>query len=932
MTRVPIASSSGRTAKRRMIALVSLSVTLVMLCIALAAPAQAAPLAGTSIGNQASATYTDNSNVVRTATSNTTQTVVQQVASLSLSSTQTKVVAPGGTVYYPHTLSNTGNGTDTFSLAAVDAGTGTITFTNLAIYPDANGDGVPDNFTAITSSGPLAAGASFTFIVAATVPGTVTASNNETITLTATSGFTPAQNALNTDTVTVSSNAIINMTKSVTPGSANAGTGPVIYTLTYTNTGNATATGLTITDIIPAGVTYNTGSGGNHARWSVTSSTALTDAVDAPQVSGAYTIDYSYSAGASTVTAIINQVLPGETRTLTFEVNIPAGTLPGTVSNTASFSYNDGSTTATGSTNPATLTVNQAASVVVNNVSGSTSNGGSFDDITVNSAPQGGTVTFNAYVHNSGNGSDSFDISVVNGTFPSGTTFNLFKSDGVTPLIDTNGNSTPDTGALAADGTYQVVVKAILPAGSTGGPFSATVTGVSKFDGSKSDPANLILTAITANTVDLTINTARSDSTPAGSADSGNAATTGFGPGPEATAVSVQAANPGTTSTFAIKVNNTSGIADTFNLAVSQNTTFSPASLPSGWSVTFRADASGVAANCSTTGAVISNTGVVNAGANSTVCAVVSVPANASAGTRDLYFRALSPTSGAIDTLHSGVLVNTVRALSVTNNQSGQVFPGGTVVYPMTVTNNGNVTEGTVATAGTPNGSSDSKVILGLADSLVAQGWTSVLYHDVNGNNQIDSGEPVIVDLADIGGLTPGQSASLLLKVFAPAGAGIGDSDATTLTATTTGVISGAAAPAAASATATSSVISGQVTLTKLQALDAACDGTADTSYALTTITTGAVPGACILYQVTAKNVGTAGVSGLVVSDSTPENTVYNAGTDCPTTGGASVAATTVGTVTSEPAQCSAGTVSVDVGTLSPGQSAVLTFGVQINR
>jgi len=825
------------------------------------------------------------------------------------------VVAPGGTVYFPHTLSNTGNGTDTFSLLAADAGTGTITFSNLAIYSDANGDGVPDNFTAITSSGPLAAGSSFTFIVAATVPGAATSSNDETISVTATSVFTSGQNALNTDTVTVSSNAIINMTKSVTPGSANAGTGPVTYTLTYTNTGNATATGLTITDIIPAGVTYNTGSGTGQARWSVTGATALTDAVDGAQTSGAYTIDYSFSAGATTVAAIINQVLPGETRTLTLEVNIPAGALPGPVSNTATFSYNDGSTTATGSTNPATLTVNQTAGVVANNTSISTDNSSASNDITVPSAPQGGTVTFNAYIHNTGNGSDSFDISVVTGTFPSGTTFNLFKADGVTPLIDTNGNSTPDSGALAAGGSYQVVVKAILPAGSTGGPYTAILTGVSKFDGSQSDPANLILTAITANSVDLTINDV----------------TTGSGAGPEEPdAIAVQNANPGSTSTFVLKVNNTSAVADTFNLAVSQNSSFSPTSLQSGWSVTFRADTSGDG-SCSSTGAVISNTGVVNGGATASVCALVSLPANASAGERDLYFRALSPTSGAADILHSGVLVNTIRAFSVTNNQSGQVFPGGTVVYPMTVTNNGNVSEGTLATGGTPDGS-DSIVILGLTDSLVAQGWTSVLYHDVNGNNQIDAGEPVMIDLAGIGGLTAGQSASMLLKVFAPAGAGLGDINTTTLTATTSGAISGAAAPAAASATATSSVISGQVTLTKVQALDATCNGTADSSYALTTITTGAVPGACILYQVTATNVGTADVTGLVVSDSTPENTVYNAGTDCPTLGGFSIAATSVGTVTSTPSQCSSGTVSVNVGTLTPGQAAVVTFGVQINR
>ena len=48
------------------------------------AAAQTAPLAGTAIGNQASATYTDASNAPRTATSNLVQTIVQQVASFML--------------------------------------------------------------------------------------------------------------------------------------------------------------------------------------------------------------------------------------------------------------------------------------------------------------------------------------------------------------------------------------------------------------------------------------------------------------------------------------------------------------------------------------------------------------------------------------------------------------------------------------------------------------------------------------------------------------------------------------------------------------------------------------------------------------------------------------------------------------------------------
>ena len=63
--------------------LICFTVALLMMLSGNAAYA-ASPAAGTSIGNQASATYTDGSGANRTVTSNTVQTVVQQVASLTL--------------------------------------------------------------------------------------------------------------------------------------------------------------------------------------------------------------------------------------------------------------------------------------------------------------------------------------------------------------------------------------------------------------------------------------------------------------------------------------------------------------------------------------------------------------------------------------------------------------------------------------------------------------------------------------------------------------------------------------------------------------------------------------------------------------------------------------------------------------------------------
>jgi len=167
------------------------------------------------------------------------------------------------------------------------------------------------------------------------------------------------------------------------------------------------------------------------------------------------------------------------------------------------------------------------------------------------------------------------------------------------------------------------------------------------------------------------------------------------GPGPEASAVVTNAANPGTTTTFTLYVNNTSGAgtADSYNMLASSTTVFgSSNTLPAGWTTTFRLS---IGADCTAPnlGAVISNTGTVNGGANLLVCAVVSVPSGYAAGAQAVYFQSKSPTSGALDVIHDQVTVNTVHSVTLTPNGSNQIFPGGSVVYTHQLTNNGNVSE-----------------------------------------------------------------------------------------------------------------------------------------------------------------------------------------------------------------------------------------------
>jgi uncharacterized repeat protein (TIGR01451 family) len=889
----------------------------------------AAPLAGTVIGNQASATYTDASLINRTATSNTVITTVQQVASFTLTANQSKIVAPGGTVYYPHTLTNTGNGSDSFNLTAVDANTGAINLT-VYIYADADGNGVPDNSTAISSTGSIASGTSFKFIVAAVVPGTATNGQTETVTVTGTSVFDNGVTQTNTDTVTVTGNAVINVTKSLSVISGpSPSTSNITVTLTYTNTGNSTATAVTITDTIGTGSTAGMAYVLNSGTWS--GGATVTDAAGGDSAG----LEYDWNITApNRVTAVVSSIAPATSGTITLQVSINSGLAPGTstTSNKASYSYNDGSgDVGPYDSNTAVYTVVQTGGTVANG-SGASSVDGTGEPVTVASAAQGSTVLFTNYIWNTGNGTDSFDITISGSSFPAGTTFQLYQADGVTPLTDSNGNGISDTGPVAPGAYYAVILNATLPANATGGPFSVTKTSASFFDSSKTNTVTDTLTSISSSTVDMTNNTARTDSTPAGTANAGNAATTGWGAGPEVSPVTTNTVNPGGTTTFVLVINNTSSVADSYDLLADQDTTFGAANdLLSGWSAVFKRDNSGAARDCSVTGATVSNTGVINAGANRVLCAIITLPAAQAAGDQELYFRARSSTTGAVDSKHDRVTVNAVRSVVASPSNSGQIYPGGTVVYTHLLSNTGNVVEGD---------GTGSTITLSRTDSLAGAGWSSVIYFDLNNNGALDATDPTVAGtvhtlggtLAD--GLGIGESARFFMKVFAPAGAAIGDIDTTTLTATTANGTYTSTVPAVSSAQDTSQVIAGQVRMEKTQALDVACDGTPDAAFSSATIS--AAPGVCIRYQIVATNDGTAAIASLVASDSTPANTTYDDGSRnsaqgaCGTGAADAPAATTQGTITA-PACNSTGTVQATVGTLNPSQSVTITFGVMIN-
>lgn len=827
----------------------------------------AAPLAGTNISNIATASYTDANNTPRSVTSNEVKTTVLQVASFTLTADQTTTANPNGQISLSHTLTNTGNGADTFTvnLANVTNGTNgdTYDFSNIRVYLDADKNGIPDNNIDIKGTTiNVAGGQSVGLIVVGTTPNAVAAAAVGKLTVSATNVYSATINgnaattAINTDTVTIVTGAVIQVTKSANVTSVNptgsAAARTVEYTLTYKNTGNTAASNVTLKDILPANVTYVAGSG----VWSG-SATGRTD-LAGDETNGKYDFD----AATSTLNFVIASVAPNTTGTLKFQVLVNANTPAGTVANTASFDPDGPGTETPQNTNTAIVTVNSIYAGTINdsatdkyadNVAPTAPIGTKDDTITATTA-QGVAVNFGnnggeeIWIHNTGNVTETYNVSVNYNSLPAGSTVQLFKADGLTPLTDTNGDPVVDGGPIAVNGSQKIVARVTLPSTyTTTTPISAilSIKPVSN-SAALADTITLSISSVTANKVDLSNGSGDRDGI---KDDTPNA---GEGPYIAGDIINTLATNPGVAVTFPLAVTNFATNSDNFNIS---------SNVPAGWTVQYyTATAPGV---CTTN--QVTNTGNIAANGTAYLCATVTPPANATPGNTDVVFTVTSSGTGLTDSMTDRVTVNTVRNVSFTPDRTGQVAPGGSNTYTHIITNNGNVTEGLA-------GANLLPFTIGTVGNL---GSTISVYVDLNNNGIADTGELVTgADLTALltatpggAGLQPGESATILVKVQAPSNATAGQSDSSTITITPTG-------STAVSVNDTTTVNIGQVRLTKQQALDSNCDGTPDAGagvYGLNTIS--AKPGACITYQITAANDGNAPVTAVVINDTVPTYT-----------------------------------------------------------
>lgn len=284
---------------------------LTVLCLCATMPLHAqGTAAGTVIQNTATLNYKNESGVDQPAvTSNAASTTVSQVGAVQMTPASGANSGSGGQViYYAFTVTNKGNGSDTFTLTAASGSSPAWT---VAIYKDdgAGGgtanDGVHQSGenNVASSTGALAAEASFKGFVAVTIPGSAAGGAVDTTTLTARSQFDTTKTASAAFSTTVSA-AVMTVTKSVDKAQAAPGD-TLRYTITYSNTGNASATNVVVTDTVPATVNYV-------ANSVKVNGAAKTDAADGDNV----------TVASGVITVNLGTIAAGAQGTITFDATV----------------------------------------------------------------------------------------------------------------------------------------------------------------------------------------------------------------------------------------------------------------------------------------------------------------------------------------------------------------------------------------------------------------------------------------------------------------------------------------------------------------------------------------------------------------------------------------------------------------------------------
>jgi uncharacterized repeat protein (TIGR01451 family) len=356
--------------------------------------------AGTVISNFATMNYKDLAgNSFPAFNSNTVTVVVARLAGVDIAPpTAAKTAGDSIYVYYPFTLTNTGNSTDTLLLSSVSNQGWTQ-----ALYHDANNNGILDPAElaagAVTQTDSVQEDAQWHGIARIFVPFHTPSGTVDSLHVTVRSHLT-------TDTtrtaayVTTISSGVLTVSKTVSPTNPKPGD-QVTYTINYSNTGTGPALNTVITDVLNSNYTYVNGS-----------------------ITPTPTGDSSkYINGSRTVAWYVGKVPGLGSGTMTFKVtvnaNVPYHTSINNQANIAWIDSTNGHPRADSGSSPA-VTVNQ---VTLGNV---------LPDTTMSLTQDAGLKAVYPFTfHNLGNGTDSLSIAPVSSLGFSWTYYVDTDSNGV---------------------------------------------------------------------------------------------------------------------------------------------------------------------------------------------------------------------------------------------------------------------------------------------------------------------------------------------------------------------------------------------------------------------------------------------------------------------------------------------------------------------
>jgi uncharacterized repeat protein (TIGR01451 family) len=229
---------------------------------------------------------------------------------------RSRTILSAGSAALSHTITNTGQGTDTFNLT--HASTGDFTPSAVAYFQDLDADGVPGpgdppltdtDGDGMVDTGPMVTGISFDLLVIITAPGGLSASDQAIVTITCASSASSLTTDSVAETLTVST-ADMTLIKSVNTASAVPGN-LLTYTVVYTSAGSTDAFNAVIIDLVPAATAYVSGS-------AMGAGTTIAYSHD-----GGITYDGSETAPVTHVRWTVTAPLaPGDSGTLSFQTQV----------------------------------------------------------------------------------------------------------------------------------------------------------------------------------------------------------------------------------------------------------------------------------------------------------------------------------------------------------------------------------------------------------------------------------------------------------------------------------------------------------------------------------------------------------------------------------------------------------------------------------